>query len=156
LKQNPDAIDNGMRFLQPASGPASILLIRIALGLIFFTQGILKYIDPNMGVLRFTRIGFPHPYFTAHFVRTFEIVCVSLVLTTATFIGYVLGGLKGALVATVGIFLPAFLLVAASGSLVGAHSRVSHCRSLPRWRKRGIAGGDGSGRLAARASITCG
>ncbi len=36
------------------------------------------------------------------------------VLTTATFIGYVLGGVPGALVATVGIFLPGFLLVAAS------------------------------------------
>lgn len=50
------------------------------MGLIFLTQGILKYIDPNMGVLRFTKIGFPHPYFTAHFVGTFEIVCGSLVL----------------------------------------------------------------------------
>jgi len=33
-------------------------------GLIFFTEGILKYIDPNLGVVRFTRIGVPHPYFT--------------------------------------------------------------------------------------------
>ncbi|MBZ5537074.1 MAG: chromate efflux transporter [Acidobacteriia bacterium] len=40
------------------------------------------------------------------------------VFTTATFIGYVLGGLRGAIVATVGIFLPAFLLVAVSGPLV--------------------------------------
>jgi uncharacterized membrane protein YphA (DoxX/SURF4 family) len=49
-------------------------------GLIFFTQGILKYIDLNMGVVRFARIGFPHPYFTAHFVGAFEVVCGLLLL----------------------------------------------------------------------------
>lgn len=50
------------------------------------------------------------------------------VFTTATFIGYVLGGTKGAAVATVGIFLPAFVFVAASGPLV------------PRIRRSAIAG----------------
>ena len=59
--------------LRPTEGPRSVSLVRIAVGLIFLTQGILKYIDPNMGVVRFTRIGFPHPYFTAHFVGAFEV-----------------------------------------------------------------------------------
>lgn len=67
-------------FLGNTAGPRTVVLIRIAVGLIFFTQGILKYIDPNMGVVRFTRIGFPHPYFTAHFVGTFEILCGLLLL----------------------------------------------------------------------------
>jgi putative oxidoreductase len=49
-------------------------------GLIFLTQGILKFTDPRMGVLRFTRIGFPYPGFTAHLVGTFEIACGVLVL----------------------------------------------------------------------------
>ena len=50
------------------------------------------------------------------------------VFTTATFIGYLLHGASGAVVATVAIFLPAFLLVAASGPL------------LPRIRQSRIAG----------------
>src|ERR1700686_5461369 len=70
-----------LQFLRgPTEGTRSVLLVRLAVGLIFFTQGILKYSDPNMGVVRFTRIGFPHPYFTARFVGTFEIVCGLLLL----------------------------------------------------------------------------
>jgi len=40
------------------------------------------------------------------------------VFTTATFIGYILGGVPGAAISTVAIFLPGFLLVAASGRLI--------------------------------------
>jgi chromate transporter len=50
------------------------------------------------------------------------------VFTTATFIGYVLGGAPGAVVATVAIFLPSFLFVAVSGPL------------LPRVRRSPVAG----------------
>ena len=50
------------------------------------------------------------------------------VFTTATFVGYLLGGSTGAIVATVGIFLPAFVFVAISGPLV------------PRIRRSPIAG----------------
>jgi chromate transporter len=50
------------------------------------------------------------------------------VFTTASFIGYQLGGLPGAVVATLGIFLPAFVFVALSGPLV------------PRIRRSHVAG----------------
>jgi hypothetical protein len=33
-----------------------------------------------MGVLRFTRIGFPHLYFTCHFVACFGVLCGLLLL----------------------------------------------------------------------------
>lgn len=73
-------MSSSSQLARPTAGPASIFLIRLAVGLIFFTQGILKFTDPHMGVDRFARIGFPEPYFTSRFVGTFEIICGLLVL----------------------------------------------------------------------------
>lgn len=67
-------------FVRPTPAIAGIVLVRLAVGLIFLTQGVLKYIDPNLGAGRFGKIGFPHPYFTSHFVGTFELACGLLVL----------------------------------------------------------------------------
>jgi chromate transporter len=68
------------------------------------------------------------------------------VFTTATFIGYVLAGIPGAAIATIGIFLPAFVFVALSGWLV------------PRIRKSPYAAavldGVNAGSLALMAVVT--
>lgn len=63
------------------------------------------------------------------------------VFTTATFIGYLLAGVPGALIATAGIFLPAFIFVALSGPLV------------PRLRKSALAGAFLDGVIAASLSL---
>jgi chromate transporter len=50
--------------------------------------------------------------------------------TTATFIGYVLGGFKGAILATTGIFLPSFIFVAISYRLLQRYKDSRVVRSL--------------------------
>lgn len=52
------------------------------------------------------------------------------VFTTATFIGYLLGGATGSLAATAGIFLPAFFFVAVSGPLVPRLRRSARASSF--------------------------
>ncbi len=67
------------------------------------------------------------------------------VFCTATFIGYLLGSTTGSLVATIGIFLPAFIFVAISGPL------------LPRLRRSPIAGAflDGVNAASLASSLAC-
>ncbi|MBK9303445.1 MAG: chromate efflux transporter [bacterium] len=61
--------------------------------------------------------------------------------STATFIGYLLGGVPGAVLATLGIFLPAFVFVALSGPLV------------PRLRRSPAAGAFLDGVVAASLAL---
>ncbi|MGC2692953.1 MAG: chromate efflux transporter [Desulfobaccales bacterium] len=63
------------------------------------------------------------------------------VFTTATFIGYLLAGWPGALIATAGIFLPSFVLVAVSSPLI------------PRLRKSAVAGAFLDGVIVASLAL---
>jgi putative oxidoreductase len=58
----------------PVTGPSTILIIRLMAGSVFFWEGILKFVYVNQGVGRFTKLGFPFPDYTAHFVGTCEII----------------------------------------------------------------------------------
>jgi putative oxidoreductase len=58
----------------PVTGQSSILIIRFMAGTVFFWEGILKFVYTNQGVGRFTKLGFPFPETTAHFVAVGEIV----------------------------------------------------------------------------------
>jgi putative oxidoreductase len=58
----------------PATGASANLIIRLMTGAVFFFEGILKFVYANQGVGRFTKLGFPFPETTAHFVATAEIV----------------------------------------------------------------------------------
>jgi putative oxidoreductase len=67
------------RIIKTADIPT--LIIRLAVGLIFLSEGLQKYITPDAtGVGRFTKIGFSNPSFWAYFTGSFEIVSGILIL----------------------------------------------------------------------------
>jgi len=68
------------------------------------------------------------------------------VFTTATFIGYILGGIPGAILATVGVFFPSFIFVAAVFPVVGMVRR-------SRWAS-GFLDGVNVGALGLMAGVT--
>ena len=76
-------VDTGMRQIQrlidflfnaPLTAPRSTLIMRLMVGGVFLSEGILKFVYTNQGVGRFTKLGIPAPELTATFVGTLEIV----------------------------------------------------------------------------------
>jgi uncharacterized membrane protein YphA (DoxX/SURF4 family) len=65
----------------PTDGPRAILLIRLMAGSVFLWEGILKFVYPNQGIGRFTKLGFPAPHFTASADGWLEIIGGMLLLT---------------------------------------------------------------------------
>ena len=94
----------------------SLFLIFLKIGSVVFGSG---YV-----LLAFLRNDFVHRLGWLTDQQVLDAVAIGQftpgpVFTTATFIGFILGGLHGALLATAGIFLPSFLFVAAVFPLVG-------------------------------------
>jgi uncharacterized membrane protein YphA (DoxX/SURF4 family) len=60
---------------------AAIILVRLAVGGVFFSEGIQKFLFPEaLGVGRFIKIGIPAPGVMASFVGVVEIVCGTLLV----------------------------------------------------------------------------
>lgn len=57
------------------------VLVRLVVGLVFLTEGIQKYLFPELlGTERFLKIGFSDPAFWAYFTGAFEIICGTLII----------------------------------------------------------------------------
>lgn len=61
--------------------PAAVLWIRVAVGVVFVSEGIQKFLYPAaLGAGRFAKIGIPAPEAMGPFIGGIEIVCGALVL----------------------------------------------------------------------------
>ena|ERR1035437_2482127 len=67
------------KFIKTTNLP--LIIPRIVVGLVFLTEGIQKYLFPELlGTGRFMKIGFSNPEFWAYFTGSFEIVCGIFIL----------------------------------------------------------------------------
>ncbi len=55
------------------SAPPATILIRLAVGGVFFASGLIKFLYANQGAGRFAKLGIPAPEFMANFVGVVEI-----------------------------------------------------------------------------------
>lgn len=63
------------------SAPAAVILIRIAVGAVFLSEGIQKFLYPlALGAGRFATLGLPSPEILGPLVAVFEIICGLLVM----------------------------------------------------------------------------
>ena len=64
-----------------STASSAVTLIRLAVGGVFLTEGIQKFLYPDaLGAGRFAKIGIPAPEISASFVGAAEIVCGALLL----------------------------------------------------------------------------
>lgn len=70
-----------LKRLLDSNAPKAVILIRLMIGAVFFSEGIQKFLFPDdLGVGRFAKIGLPNPEFLGYFVGSFEVACGALVL----------------------------------------------------------------------------
>ena len=67
-------------FKPPVDGPAAIILLRLMAGSVFLWEGVLKFVFPNQGVGRFTKLGFPAPHLMATADAWLEIIGGTLLM----------------------------------------------------------------------------
>jgi chromate transporter len=123
--------------------PSSLFLVFVKIGSVLFGSGyvLLAFLRSELVV----RLGWLTEAQLLDAVAVGQ-VTPGPVFTTATFVGFVLGGHTGALAATIGIFVPAFFFVAVTAPLV------------PRMRRSAILGafldGVNAASLALMAVVT--
>jgi putative oxidoreductase len=68
--------------LRPSVGQPSpaTFLVRFAVGGVFLSSGIVKFLFDNQGPARFAKIGLPAPTELAHFVGATEVICGALLV----------------------------------------------------------------------------
>lgn len=70
-----------LKRIMATRAPTATLLIRLAVGAVFLSEGIQKFLFPaDVGAGRFAKIGLPSPEALAPFVGSFEMACGALVL----------------------------------------------------------------------------
>ena len=61
--------------------PAAVILVRLLVGLVFFEEGVRKFLFPDIaGAGRFARIGIPAPSFTGPFVGAVEVAFGAMIV----------------------------------------------------------------------------
>ncbi len=148
-KQMPLCLPGMLGTISPAAGAAAfglwpLFLFFLKIGSVLFGSG---YV-----LLAFLRADLVERWHWLTETQLLDAIAIGQVtpgpvFTTATFIGYILGGTPAAIVATIGIFLPAFVFVAISGPLI------------PKIRQSPSAGafldGVNVGSLALMLMVTC-
>lgn len=65
--------DNTEGRSSPAAGPSAQFLIRLAVGIVFLNEGVLKFLDPAANAAgRFAALGLPHAEFLGRLVAIVE------------------------------------------------------------------------------------